>query len=111
MITLLALTAALQAAPSGPPRDPYAECLWSTIDQLEPSGEPAEVVVRAAFTACRDREITPQPGSRLASLSPEGQQHVLQTLRDLATEDLVLRVTRVRACRNAAGCDVSQVPR
>lgn len=111
MITILALAAALQAAPPSAPPHPYAECLRAAVDRLEPSGEPAEVVVQAAFTSCRDEEITPRPGSQLAALSPDGQAQVLRTMHDLLTEDLVLRVTRVRACRNTAGCDVNQVPR
>lgn len=112
MLTLIALAmaAALQSAPATDEgREPYAACLWDTVDRLEPSGEPARMVVDASFTACRPLEPQPTPGSRLASMSPEGQATVLSTFRALATEDLILRVTRVRACRNTAGCRIADL--
>lgn len=112
MLTLIALAvaSALQSTPAtGEGREPYAACLWDTVDRLEPSGEPARVVVDAAFTACRPLEPQPTPGSRLASLSPEGQATVLSTFRALATEDLILRMTRVRACRNTEGCRIDDL--
>lgn len=108
----LAVAAALQTPPAPVEApDRYPNCLWDTVDRLEPSGEPAQVVVDAAFTACRSLEIRARPGSRLASLSPEGQETVLATLRSLAAEDLILRVTRIRACRNTRGCDVASIER
>lgn len=113
LLNALATAMLMQAGPAAPeaPTHPYATCLWDAVDRLEPSGEPAQVVVDAAFTTCRSLEIRPTPRSRLASLSQEGQEVVLATLREAATEDLILRVTRVRACRNTAGCRVADIER
>ncbi|WP_374597985.1 hypothetical protein [Brevundimonas sp.] len=106
MLMTIMAALAMQAAPAEDTSDLHGRCLWDNARDFEPSGEPVPGVVQAALSACRALEIEARPGTRLASLSPEGQQRVLGALEALVREDLELYVMRIRACRNTTGCDV-----
>lgn len=102
---VLAIAAALQTQP-----DAYISCLTTNADKFEASGESAEAVARSALEACVDLERSSSTLSPLVARGYMPERRARLEMRDALGDRLVLRVVRLRACRNTASCSVAALP-
>ena len=105
ILAFLALTASVAPTEGSPALD----CLRSDATTLERSGDTPSEVARAVIADC----IPPgglRPDSPLGPMAPDEQKRVLDIVRQIYSDRIILRIERVRACRKTPGCNISRVP-